>query len=97
MERLRVPATKSSLLRLKEELAFAREGKSLLTQKREVLVMEMLRLQDDAQRVRNELDRLLAKAYEAFAAAADQHRRLELRNRAGVEFFQFVHQWRPAS
>lgn len=70
MERLRVPATKSSLLRLKEELVFAREGKSLLTQKREVLVMEMLRLQDDAQRVRAELDGLLAKAYDAFAAAA---------------------------
>jgi V/A-type H+-transporting ATPase subunit D len=70
MERLRVPATKSNLLRLKEELTFAREGKSLLTQKREVLVLEMLRLQDDAQRVRTELDGLLANAYEAFAAAA---------------------------
>jgi V/A-type H+-transporting ATPase subunit D len=70
MERLRVSATKSSLLRLKEELAFAREGKALLTQKREVLVMEMLRLQDDALRAREELDRQLAEAYRAFALAA---------------------------
>jgi len=70
MERLRVPATKSNLLRLREELNFAREGKSLLTQKREVLVIEMLRLQDDAQRVRGELDDLLARAYDAFAVAA---------------------------
>lgn len=70
MERLRISATKSNLLRLKEELGFAREGKELLTQKREVLVMELLRLQDDAQRAREELNDLLARAYRAFAEAA---------------------------
>lgn len=70
MERLRVSPTKSALLRLRDELAFAREGKQLLTQKREVLVLELLRLQDDAQKAREELDRLLAEAYRAFAQAA---------------------------
>jgi V/A-type H+-transporting ATPase subunit D len=69
MERLRVPATKSNLIRLRDELSFAREGKNLLTQKREVLVSELLRLHEDARKVREELDDLLARAYEAFAEA----------------------------
>jgi len=69
MERLRVSPTKSSLIRLRDELAFAREGRDLLSQKREVLVMELLRLQDDAQKARDELDELLAKAFRAFAEA----------------------------
>lgn len=72
MERLQVSPTKSALIRMREELAFAREGKELLTQKREVLVMELLRLQDDAQQAREELDRQLAEAYRAFGAASLQ-------------------------
>lgn len=70
MERLRVSPTKSALIRLRDELTFAREGKELLTQKREVLVMELLGLQDDAQQAREELDDLLARTYRAFGRAA---------------------------
>jgi V/A-type H+-transporting ATPase subunit D len=70
LERLRVPATKSNLLRLRDELDSAREGKELLSQKREVLVMEMMRLQDDVHKAREELDDLLVRAYDAFAGAA---------------------------
>lgn len=70
MARMRISATKSNLLRLREELDFAREGKELLTQKREVLVMELLRLQEDARKVREELDDLLGRAYRAFISAA---------------------------
>lgn len=70
MERLRVSPTKSALIRLRDELAFAREGKDLLTQKREVLVMELLSLQDDAQQAREELEDLLVRAYQAFGRAA---------------------------
>jgi V/A-type H+-transporting ATPase subunit D len=73
MERLRVSPTKSNLLRIREELAFAREGKDLLSQKREVLVMELMRLQDDAQKAREELDELLARGYRAFAEATVQN------------------------
>jgi len=69
MERLGVSPTKSALLRMREELAFAREGKELLSRKREVLVMELLRLQDDAQQARDELDEQLDSAYRAFAEA----------------------------
>lgn len=73
MERLRVSPTKSNLIRIRDELTFAQEGKQLLTQKREVLVMELLRLQDDAQKARDELDELLEEAYGAFAAATVQN------------------------
>jgi V/A-type H+/Na+-transporting ATPase subunit D len=69
MERLRISATKSNLLRTKEELRFAREGKNLLTQKREVLVLELLRLQEGAHLAREELNRQLAEAFRAFTAA----------------------------
>jgi len=73
MERLRISPTKNALIRIRDELAFAREGKELLTQKREVLVMELLRLQDDARKAREELDELLAKAYLAFGEGAAQN------------------------
>ena len=69
MRRLDVSPTKSNLLRLREGLRFAREGKDLLTQKREVLVAELLRLRDDAQKAREELDELLRRAYERFVQA----------------------------
>lgn len=70
MDGMRVSVTKSDLIRLKDELRFAREGKDLLTQKREVLIMELLRLQDDAQKAGEELDDLLERAYQAFSSAA---------------------------
>jgi V/A-type H+/Na+-transporting ATPase subunit D len=73
MERLRISPTKNALIRIRDELAFAREGKELLTQKREVLVMELLRLQDDARKAREELDELLANAYLAFGESATQN------------------------
>ena len=73
MERLRISPTKNALIRIRDELAFAREGKELLTQKREVLVMELLRLQDDARKAREELDDLLANAYLAFGESATQN------------------------
>jgi V/A-type H+-transporting ATPase subunit D len=70
MERLRVSPTKSNLIRMRDELSFAREGKELLTQKREVLVAELLRLHEDAIRVREELDEMLAEGYRVFCEAA---------------------------
>lgn len=70
MQRLPVSPTKSNLLRIRDELQFARDGKQLLSQKREVLVMELMRLQDDARKAREELDESLAVAYRAYGIAA---------------------------
>ena len=43
-----VAPTKTSLLRLREELKFARLGHELLDQKRNILVVELLTLVDQA-------------------------------------------------
>ena len=90
MARMEVSATKSNLMKMKDELSFARDGKELLAQKREVLVMEMLRLQDDARKVREDLDQLLERAYASFITASllegfDGMQRLALAIRPGVE------------
>lgn len=42
MPKLNVPPTKSNLLALKRQLAFAQEGYDLLEQKRQILVFEMM-------------------------------------------------------
>ena len=47
MARSDVPPTKSSLFSVKEQLAIAREGFDLLEQKREILVMELMRLVEE--------------------------------------------------
>lgn len=90
MARMEVSATKSNLMKMKDELSFARDGKELLAQKREVLVMEMLRLQDDARKVREDLNQLLERAYASFITASllegfDGMQRLALAIRPGVE------------
>lgn len=43
-----LPATKSNLMKLKDELAFATQGQELLDQKRSILVVELLTLVDQA-------------------------------------------------
>jgi V/A-type H+/Na+-transporting ATPase subunit D len=43
MPKLNVPPTKSSLLTLKRQLAFAEEGRDLLEQKRQILIFELMR------------------------------------------------------
>ncbi len=40
MARINIPPTRSSLLRMKQELRFAREGYEILDKKREVLTMD---------------------------------------------------------
>ena len=42
MAKLDVPPTKSSLLRLKRDLRFAREGYEMLEEKRQILILELM-------------------------------------------------------
>ena len=64
-----VSATKSNALRLKEELALAREGKELLDQKKEILINHINLLAGKADQARRELDRVLQLAYEELKLA----------------------------
>ena len=63
MARYDVPPTKSNLFAVKEQLAIAREGFELLEQKREILIMELMRLVEEVKLVERDLDRRVASAY----------------------------------
>ncbi|MBC7261303.1 MAG: V-type ATP synthase subunit D [Chloroflexi bacterium] len=65
MAKINVAPTRSSLLRMKEELAFAREGYEVLDKKREVLTTELMRVAHDAERLQEHVWKLLDVAYRA--------------------------------
>jgi V/A-type H+-transporting ATPase subunit D len=73
MERMEMPATRSNLIRLKDELAFARDGLELLDQKKEILVRQISSLAVRADRVRAEMNQRLAEAYEQLQEAVIQY------------------------
>ncbi len=64
MAKLNVPPTKSSQLRLRDDLKMASEGFSLLDQKREILVMELMRLLERVRRAQQRLDQACQQAYD---------------------------------
>ncbi len=73
MEHLEVPATKSNLIRLKDELLFAGDALELMDQKKEILVSQISFLAIKAERVRAEMNQRLAEAYNQLQEAVIQH------------------------
>jgi len=69
MPKVNVPPTRSNLQRLKQDLRFAREGYEILNRKREVLTTELMRAAHEAEMIQEEVDQLLAKAYERLDVA----------------------------
>jgi V/A-type H+-transporting ATPase subunit D len=69
MPRLNIPATKSNLLRLSGELTFSKEGRDLLDEKREILIMEIMGMLENAHRKRLAVEKELAEAYQTLAIA----------------------------
>ncbi len=67
--RLNLPPTKTNQLALKKDLAMAMEGYTLLEQKREILVMELMHLIDKVKNVQDEVETLREKAYNALKRA----------------------------
>ncbi len=63
MARSDVPPTKTSLFSVKEQLAIAREGFELLEQKREILVMELMRMVEEVKLLERDLDKRVGTAY----------------------------------
>jgi len=63
MERIQVPATKSNLIRLKEELVLAQEGLELMDQKKEILINRIGLLASKADQVRKEVNQRLFRTY----------------------------------
>ena len=73
-----VAPTRTNLMRLKDELRFAETGRELLDQKRNILVMELLSLVDQAVEYEGRVDAALAKAYEALEDAVMAMGRLKV-------------------
>ncbi len=69
MPRINVPPTRSNLIRIKQDLEFAREGYEILDRKREVLTTELIRMAHDAELLQTEMKQLQAVAYRALAKA----------------------------
>ena len=65
MSKLNIAPTKSNLLAIKEQLAVAVDGYDLLEQKREILVMELMRMVEKVKLLERELDKCISHAYPA--------------------------------
>ncbi|MBN2873859.1 MAG: V-type ATP synthase subunit D [Spirochaetales bacterium] len=91
-----VAPTKTNLLRLRDELKFAKMGHELLDQKRNILVLELLNLVDQTVEYESKVDAALGKAYAgledavlamgrlkvgALASAVDMRSNITLRQR----------------
>jgi V/A-type H+/Na+-transporting ATPase subunit D len=63
MARLNIPPTKTGLLQTKEQLVIAEEGYDLLQQKRDILVMELMRLVEEVKLIESEMDKKGERAY----------------------------------
>ena len=70
MSRIELPPTKSSLRKLKEDLAFAYEGYDLLNQKREILALEIVRKIGEIRRIEADFQQVLNELYAAYRNAA---------------------------
>ncbi len=63
MDQVQVPATKSNLIRLREEVALAQEGLELLDEKKEILISHITLLSTKAEEVRSRVNKSLRRAY----------------------------------
>ena len=65
MARMNIAPTKSNLLMVKEQLAVSQNGYELLEQKREILVMELMRVVERVKLLEREIDKTIQSAYPA--------------------------------
>lgn len=63
MAKLNIAPTKSNLLHIKEQLAVAEDGYELLEQKREILVMELMRLVEKVKLLEQKINKKVKEAY----------------------------------
>ena len=61
--------TKGNLMKAKNTLALSRQGYDLLDKKRNVLIREIMKLNDQASQIQNNIDRIFAEAYDSLQRA----------------------------
>ena len=88
MSRLNVAPTKSNQLRLTSDLEMATEGFNLLDQKREILVLELMRLLERVRRVQSQLSDYQDKAYATLKKAITRNGYHSMRNIASAIHYQ---------
>ncbi len=69
MPNISIPPTRSNLIRIKQDLAFAQEGYEILDRKREVLTTELIRMAHDAEELQKKLESKILEAYKALGRA----------------------------
>lgn len=65
MSKLNIAPTKSNLLLVKDQLAVAESGNALLEQKREILVMELMRMVERVKLLESDIQKAVDSAYPA--------------------------------
>ncbi|MBN2132270.1 MAG: V-type ATP synthase subunit D [Sedimentisphaerales bacterium] len=76
--------TKTNLLNLRNDLVFAQQGYELLDQKRNILIVELLSLVDQAVEHENRVETALAKAYKALEEAVFDMGKLKVQYLTGA-------------
>jgi len=76
--------TKTNLLRLRSDLKFAQQGYELLDQKRNILIIELLSLVDQAADYQERVESALAKAYRSLEEAVVDMGRLKVQYLIGA-------------
>lgn len=69
MARYEMAPTKTNLMKVKQDLGFAREGWELLDQKRKILIVELMGLIDRAVEAQEKVEAKLGEAFEALDQA----------------------------
>ena len=70
--------TKTNLLKIKDELKFARLGYDLLDQKRNILVLELLHIVDQSVEIQDQVEKALNRAYRTLEEAVLKMGKLKL-------------------
>ncbi len=84
MAQLNYAPTKTNLLLLRSDLKFAQQGYELLDQKRNILIIELLAMVDQAVDFQRRADHAIAKAYEALEETVFDMGKLKVQHLTGA-------------
>lgn len=80
MPQINIAPTKTNLLKLRDELKFARQGYELLDQKRNILIIELLTLVDQCVDFQTRIEEDLIRAYQTMEEAVLQMGKLKVQH-----------------
>ncbi|HOJ63792.1 MAG TPA: V-type ATP synthase subunit D [Spirochaetota bacterium] len=90
MAKLNIPPTKSNLFKIRQSHSIAKEGYSLLSQKREILVIELMSYLERVKRVEKDLSKLLNDAYNSFKKAIYRFGHKEVEDKVKFIKYDFI-------